>query len=285
MKQPTFDAPFVLRFFFAPLRALSVLVALVLSPQCAQAEHDGKLQILLLGDSTTEGSIPRLLRPSGPHLERVLELLLAAQSDLPPCHVINSSLSGEYIRRLIDSGRYKRDAETLPGLDYIFIRYGLNDRAKRENFTENFPQDFHELLQRLRDDHPHARLIPMTVIPFANEAVSTEINDLVRGVAQQEKLAVFDIYPRYAAELNNGPNMLNYRRYPLAKVPPQHHELVKPFVRGGSVVVMANELDPILGHLPGWYGDRHPNLAGYNVIADETAKYLAELLRAPGAEQ
>lgn len=31
--------------------------------------------------------------------------------------------------------------------------------------------------------------------------------------------------------------------------------------------------------LPGWTGDRHPNLAGYNVIADETAKYLAKLLR------
>jgi hypothetical protein len=47
-----------------------------------------------------------------------------------------------------------------------------------------------------------------------------------------------------------------------------------PFMLGGSVQVMANELDPVLGHLPGWYGDRHPNLAGYNVIAGETAEYL-----------
>ncbi|MFT5094965.1 MAG: lysophospholipase L1-like esterase, partial [Porticoccaceae bacterium] len=37
--------------------------------------------------------------------------------------------------------------------------------------------------------------------------------------------------------------------------------------------------DGILGHLPGWFSDRHPNLAGYNVIADETAKYLAPLIR------
>jgi hypothetical protein len=42
---------------------------------------------------------------------------------------------------------------------------------------------------------------------------------------------------------------------------------------------MANELDGILGELPGWYADRHPNLAGYNVIADETARYLARLMR------
>jgi lysophospholipase L1-like esterase len=119
----------------------------------------------------------------------------------------------------------------------------------------------------------------MTVIPFANEEASTEINDLVRQVAEKEKLAVFDIYPRYAAELKKGHNMLNYRRYPLEKVPAKYHSLVKPFVGGPSVLVMANELDPILGHLPGWYSDRHPNLAGYNVIADETARYLAKLLR------
>ena len=102
----------------------------------------------------------------------------------------------------------------------------------------------------------------------------------MRQVAQEEKLAVFDIYPRYAAELEKGPNMLNYRRYPLGKVPKEFHQLVAPFVQRGSVIVMANELDPILGHLTGWYGDRHPNLAGYNVIADETAKYLTNILRA-----
>ena len=198
---------------------------------------------------------------------------------MPTCHVVNSSLSGEYIRRLFDSGRYDRDAAKLPGLDYIFIRYGLNDRAKRKDFTENFPKDFHELLARLRKDHPNALLVPMTVIPFANEEASKEINDLVFEVAKKEKLAVFDIYPRYAAELKKGHNMLNYRRYPLAKVPEKYHTLVKPFVSGDRVVVMANELDPILGDLPGWYGDRHPNLAGYNVIADETAEYLAKLLR------
>ncbi|QDV48059.1 SGNH/GDSL hydrolase family protein [Gimesia fumaroli] len=253
---------------------------LLWQPSLTLAEHDGKIQILLLGDSTTEGSIPRRLKPEGPHLESVMEQLLAAEGDLPPCHVINSSLSGEYIKRLFDSGRYDRDAAKLPGVDYVFIRYGLNDRAKRENFTENFPKDFHDLLARLRKDHPNAVLVPMTVIPFSNEEVSKEINDLVFQVAKEENLEVFDIYPRYAAELKKGFNMLNYRRYPVEKVPEKYQDLVKPFIMGGRVVVMANELDPILGDLPGWYSDRHPNLAGYNVIADETVKYLAPKLRA-----
>lgn len=267
-----------------PLYVLMTVISMLSVPVTVHAEHEGKVQILLLGDSTTEGSIPRLIKPKGPHLEQVLEQLLAAEGDLPACDVINSSLSGEYIKRLFDSGRYGRDAAKLPGLDYIFIRYGLNDRARRENFTENFPKDFHQLLARLREDHPNALLIPMTVIPFANEADSKTINDLVFDVAKKENLEVFDIYPRYAEELKKGQNMLNYRRYPLAKVPEKYHALVKPFVRNGSVVVMANELDPILGDLPGWYGDRHPNLAGYNVIADETAAYMAKLLRAKQAK-
>ncbi len=254
--------------------ALLLVTSLVAPPDAARADHEGKVQILLLGDSTTEGSVPRRLKPAGPHLETVMEQLLAAQGGLPPCHVINSSLSGEFIRRLIDSGRYDRDAAKLPGIDWILIRYGINDRAKREDFGTNFVKDFHELLARLRQDHPQARLVPMTVIPFANEEVSREINDLVMQVARDEKLEVFDIYPRYAAELEKGPNMLNYRRFSLEKVPEQFHTLVKPYAFGSSVEVMDNELDGILGHLPGWYGDRHPNLAGYNVIADETVKWL-----------
>ena len=272
------------RFKYLTVQVLSALFTIGLLASPAIAEHEGKIQILLLGDSTTEGSIPRLIKPQGPHLENVLEQLLAAEKDLPPCHVINSGLSGEYIRRLIDSGRYDRDAAKLPGLDYIFIRYGLNDRARVENFTEEFPKHFHELIDRLRKDHPQALLIPMTVIPYANEENSKEINDLVRQVAELEKLEIFDIYPRYAAELKNGPNMLNYRRYPLERVPEKYHELLKPFVQGPSVVVMDNELDAILGNLPDWYSDRHPNLAGYNVIADETAKYLAAIMRADASK-
>ena len=55
---------------------------------------------------------------------------------------------------------------------------------------------------------------------------------------------------------------------------------MKPFVFGGnSVEVLDNRLDAHFGDLPGWYGDRHPNLAGYHVIGDETARYLAPRIR------
>ncbi|HWL06966.1 MAG TPA: SGNH/GDSL hydrolase family protein [Planctomicrobium sp.] len=260
---------------------LSVFGVTLFGALPAYAEHEGKIQVLLLGDSTTEGSIPRALKPAGPHLEQVVEQLLAAEEDLPPVHVINTGLSGEYIQRLVESGRYDKVASKLPGIDYVFIRYGLNDRGRRENFQENFPKDFHDLIARLRKDHPHARIIPMTVIPYFNEEASKEVNDLVRQVAEKEQLPLFDVYPPYAEELKKqGQNSLNYRRYPVTNVPEKYRPFVTPYVKGDRVVVMDNELDGILGHLPGWYADRHPNLSGYNVIAAETARYLAEQIRA-----
>lgn len=243
------------------------------------AKEDGWTRILLLGDSTTEGSVPRRLQPDGPHLEQVVRHLLHSDPEISRCKVYNEGVSGEYIHRLLESGRYERDIATMEKLDFIFIRYGINDKAKREDFEKNFPADFHLLLSRLREDHPDALLIPTTVIPFSSEEVSAEINKLVRQVAEKEKLGVFDLYPRYAAELEKGYHMLNYRRYPLKKIPEEHHEWLKPRVHGDRVEVMDNELDALFGHLPGWFGDRHPNLAGYNVIADETAKYLIPILK------
>lgn len=266
------------------------VAALVATPVISRGEHDGKIQILILGDSTAEGSIPRKHVPEGPHLEDVIRQLLAAEGDLPPCNVINVALSGEFIQRLLNTGRYDKVASKLPGLDYIFVRYGLNDVARRENFDVNFPKDFHELIARLRKDHPAATIIPMTVIAMAcksedDNPSAKRINDLVRRVASEEKLPLFDIYPRYYEELKKGPNMLNYRRFPLSKIPEKYREFVKPFVAAkGSkepmVEVMDNRLDAHFGNLPGWYGDRHPNLAGYHVIGDETAKFLAPLIRA-----
>lgn len=258
----------------------SILCSL-LAPLGLKAEHEGKLQILLVGDSTTEGSVPRRLNPKGPHLEDVVRILLAAEKDLPPCNVINLGLSGEFIRRLIDSGRYDKDIAKKPGVDYIFLRYGINDLAKRENFDENFPKDYHELIAKLRADHPAARLIIMTVIPFSDEEKSSRINALNRKVAETEKLPLFDIYPRYAEEMKRGPNMLNYRRYPLDRIPAQYQELVKPLAYGNppKVEIMDNQYDAHFANLPKWFDDRHPNLAGYHVIGDETAKYLVKMIR------
>ena len=246
-----------------------------------------RLQILLIGDSTTEASVPKKLAPDEPQFEDHVRILLATELDLPPTDVYNEGVSGEYIRRLLDSGRYDKDIATKPKADYIFIRYGLNDASKREKFTENFPKDFRELLGRLKQDHPDAVLIAMTAIPYSTINNHAEVNALITRIATEENLPLFDIAPRYLAELEKGPDMLNYRRYALSKVPEALRPLATPYVQPGAdpqIVVLDNRLDAFFGHLPGWFGDRHPTLAGYNVIASETAKWLAPMIRADQAK-
>ena len=270
------------------MRQLTMPVLIILltyasmGPRPVRAEHEGKVQIVLLGDSTTEGSVPRRMVPRGPHLEDVVRGQLATHKDLPPANVINLGQNGDTLRRLLDSGRYEKEASKLPGVDFVIIRYGLNDIGRRENFAENFPKDYHELITRLKADHPKAQLIIMTVIPYSSEERGRQINTLNVAVAKAEELTLFDIYPRYSEELKHGENMLNYRRYPLDKIPENQREFVKPFVVDGNpptVEVMDNCLDAHFRDLPGWFGDRHPNLAGYHVIGDETAKFLAPLIR------
>jgi lysophospholipase L1-like esterase len=264
--------------------SMVMLAFLVLSPGPAGAADEAKLRILLLGDSTTIGSVCRLTNPRGPHLEDVIRLLLAAEKDLPPTEVINQGRDGEFIQRLLASGRYDKEIATLEDVDYVIIRYGLNDVARREGFAENFPKDYSALIGRLREDFPKATIIPMTIIPYMSPEGDAAMNAKIREVAEAEKLPLFDIYPRYKSELEHGPDMLNYRRYPLDKIPEKHREWVKPFVLNDSVVVMDNRLDAHFRDLRGWTGDRHPNLAGYHVIGDETAKYLAKLIRERKAE-
>jgi lysophospholipase L1-like esterase len=248
-------------------------------PVAASRGAEGTLRILLLGDSTTIGSVCRQVDPDGPHLEDVIRLLLAAEKDLPPAEVINWGRDGEYIHRLLSSGRYDREIATLGQVDHVLIRYGLNDIARREQFEINFPEDYSELIGRLRRDFARATIVPMTIIPFMTPARDETVNALIRKVAGSEHLPLLDVYSRYRAELAHGPDMLNYRRYPLEKIPERHRGWVKPFVRGDRVAVMDNRLDAHFRDLPGWFGDRHPNLAGYHVIGDESARFLARLIR------
>ena len=130
------------------------LVAVLTVPVAAWGGETGKVKILLLGDSTTIGSVCRQADPDGPHLEDVIRVLLAAEKDLPPAEVINQGRDGEFIRRLLSSGRYDKEIATLRGVDYVLIRYGLNDIARREEFEVNFPKDYTELIGRLRRDFP-----------------------------------------------------------------------------------------------------------------------------------
>src|SRR4051812_31755864 len=120
---------------------VALFLALSLPPLVdAQEKTPSKVRVLLLGDSTVIGSVCRRQAPKADHLEDVIRKLLAAEKDLPAAEVLNQGRDGEFIHGLLQ-GRYERDIAKLPRVDFVLVRYGLNDRGRRQDFATNFPRD------------------------------------------------------------------------------------------------------------------------------------------------
>jgi len=228
--------------------------------------------------------MPRLVAPNADHLERIVEKLLAAETNLPPVEVINKGVDGGSIRSLLDS-QYEKEVAQLPGhkLDFIFIRYGLND-ARIANPETEFPKAYHELIARLRKDQPNALITLETSIRFDTPAPfpsAEKMNKLTCEVAASEKLPLLDTHALFEKEVETqGLPALTYRRVKLDQIPEKQRSLLpkESLAFPGYVVVLDNTLDVQFRNIPGWF-DRHPNLAGYHVIADGIAKYLAPKIR------
>ncbi len=248
----------------------------------AQDAKPAKVRVLLLGDSTVIGTFCRNLYPKADHLEDVVRKLLAAEPDLPPVEVLNRGVNGDMVSLLLARPqRYESDVIKQPPLDFIFLRYGLNDIRHVKDFQTEFPASYKKLIARLRADQPKAEIVLETVIPFFSDERNRTINDHVRAIAAAEKLPVLDQHVPYAAELTKGPNMLFWRRLPLKEIPAKYHALIPPAsIRGDVVYVGDNLLDVHLAKVPDWFKDRHPNLAGYQVLGNQIADYLGRRLRA-----
>ncbi|MCB9766552.1 MAG: SGNH/GDSL hydrolase family protein [Candidatus Omnitrophica bacterium] len=244
----------------------------------AEPDSDQVVQVLLLGDSTVQGSVTRAVEPEADQLEDVVRKLLDAEGDLPPVRVINEGRGGEYVRGLLDN-RYETVLKDNPKADVITIRYGLNDYGKREGFHDNFKGDLVELIERLRRDYPDAKIYLETVIVYFDETKSGEINERVLQAAEETGVPVIDMYARTEAEREAGNTCLTYHRVPIERIPEKYHSLLPDPWREGEICVLDNRLDAHLKDVPGWFGDKHPNLAGYHVIGDELAIQLAPAIR------
>lgn len=249
----------------------------VLTTDADSAVQD-KVRILLIGDSTTAGGKPEF--------ENSIEQLFAGIENIPDVEVVNAGLGGETAYSILNSGRYESQIREIDSVDYIFVRYGINDWIHRKPFMENFPADMQKLITQLRKDFPESEIILMTILPFLSEPDTKVVNEYITRVSAEENLRLFDIYTPYKKQVDEfGRNSLTVRFFPLTDIPEKYHELVAPFAKYYSwkdavwVRVQSNEFDPLFGHLPGWYKDSHPNTTGYRLIADETVKYILPLLQ------
>ena len=237
-----------------------------------------KVRILLIGDSTTIGGKGIF--------ETTIEEIINSNFETPSVEVINSALGGETANSVVESGRYDQEIKPLGKMDYIYVRYGINDSFKRQPVEENFPKDYKILIDKLKADFPSAKIILTTIIPFLKEEGSTLINNIVKDIAKKENLEVFDVYPAYKKGLEtHGENSMNVRFIPLADVPEEFKEVALPYSsyvnwkKTDMVRVLTTELDPILGTIDGWYNDRHPNPMGYRMLAVETVQHLLPQLK------
>ncbi len=266
---------------------LVAIVLLIMSVSSAHAMRDGKLLILLVGDSTTAGATPRMVHPDASHLEQLIVELMACEEGMPPLEVINLGKGGETAASIFETGRYDKDVAPYvgEGVDYVFVRYGINDWFKCKDLENDFPADLRKLLSRVQSDFPDAKCVPMTIVPFMPHEECVIINDMIKSVVADMELPLFDIYEPYNAYLlANGRNTLNVRGMPLDKVPTKYHEMFKDrtiHYKSAKkdymkVIDDGNQLDGILGKYKAWYSDRHPNLAGYHLIAAQSVEYLVK---------
>ena len=261
------------------LLSLAGLLSFLLIP-CAVplSSNPMKTRILLLGDSTTIGNVCREVDPQAPQYEQILAQVLVSEKSNPLVEVLNKGHDGDFIHHLLVSGRYDREIASLKHINYIIIRYGVNDMAKREDVASNFPLDYQLLIKRLRQNFPDAQIVPSLVIPFLGPEKDETINALIRQVAKTEKLPVFDAYSPFQNELADGKLSLYYRSYPWDLIPENKRVIAAPFVHGKKVTVMDGRLDVHFGDLPGWFDERHPNPTGYHVLGLATGKFLSNLM-------
>lgn len=276
------------------LLSLVVTACFTIQTSDVASGQNVKTKILLVGDSTTIGGVPRKLNPDGLHLEQRIEQL-AAVAGLPALEVINTGRGGETANRLLGSKWYEEHIARVPEVDYIFLRMGINDWFKCKDFQADFPIQMTALLAQLRKDHSGAKIILSTICSFMSHEDCEQVNHLIKQIAKEEGLDLFDLYVPYNQYLlDAGPNSLNIRQVAIKDIPQKYHQALKPYTRQSwwkgkrdEWVVQVNDMsiDPIFGHLEGWYGDRHPNSAGYNLIAKETVAYLDPLIRQPRSNE
>ena len=230
------------------------------------------VHILMLGDCTLATSyLPPQLRN-----ETLLREALQRRYPAETFTVTNEGLDGESVAGFLR--RYRPTLARHPDPDYVFIRYGVNDR--RRDGPDAFRQRLVEMCARLRGDFPWVRIVLETGIfvdyprhyEFDRNKVLQPIYDEIRRLGAREGFPVVDIYGRMKHETERGNWDLRVRGYGVVDE---------------DIPVLGAGQDHLWGHDVRWFTNIHPNPAGIAVIADEEARVLAahwpETLHVPKA--
>lgn len=121
---------------------------------------DADVHIAVVGDSTDMTCyLPHDLR-----LTRRFELLLRDHFSDHRIDVHNLAEGGDYLKRLVDTGRLERELAALTRCDIVMLRYGLND-APQKIEPAAFAQQLETAIQIIRKRFINATIVLSTTIP------------------------------------------------------------------------------------------------------------------------
>ena len=217
---------------------------------------DAEVLVAIFGDSTDMTNY----LPHEHRLGRRLELLLRDRFADRRVDVHCLAEGGEFVKRLVESGRLARELGALPRCDVALIRYGLNDAGQKIEPTA-FGDQLHAACEMILGRFPRARLVLSTTIPGANADVydrRTQALAEARGLP----LIRLDEFLRQRSAAGDSD---------------WHHQ---PGSRVGRRRTGPNPP----GNEDGLGGDKHPNAYGAQMIAEHYFEHLepivAELLKA-----
>lgn len=208
---------------------------------------DADVSIAVFGDSTDQTTyIPQDLR-----LTHRLELLLRDRfcDNLIDVHCLAEG--GEFLKRLIDSGRLARELDAIRSCDIATIRFGLNDVPQNIS-DEDFAKQLHFTCNMIAEKYPKARIVLATTIPPKGDGYSL----VTAAVAKARGLDLI--------ELNS------FLREKSAAGEADWHNKPGSFIGRSGV---ANPADPT-----GLKGDLHPNALGSQMIAECYYDYLEPIV-------
>jgi len=268
---------------------LILLLVFISTYTCISVKANTKdtLNVLLIGDSTTNQWTPRTIHPERLTLEQKISTIFNANSKTVKINTYNSSQGGETALSLFTSGRYRRDVKTYmnKNISYIFVRYGINDFYKCENVKKEFPVNLNNLIDSLKTDFPSSKIVLCTISPFIGKKSDHKINKYIKRIEKERNLLFLDVYTPFKKAMDrDGKHSYSVRMGELDDIPMEYHEWLKPYTywldwaKKNYVILDDNSLDYIFDKTKGWY-NAHPNSAGYSIIAKTTADYLLNLYK------
>lgn len=223
-----------------------------------QWDDDPDAVVAVIGDSTDMAAyLPREWA-----VACQLENLLRDRFHDRYVHVRNFAEGGDYLQRVLSSGRLERELKALPRCDVAVIRYGLNDRGQQVT-----PAAFGEQLQQagrlVQAIHPAAAVCVATTIPDFGDIYIPAAREIAAANGWQLLDLASHIRRLSASGLwnwHNGPG------------------------RHVGYVTTGNPPD----NPTGLEGDKHPNALGCRLIAEFLYHHVEPLLAAamktaPGA--